>query len=239
MAAEMEAAWKKAGTPGENHALLNYMIGKWDCTVKTMQPPMTSTGISKNEWVFDKRYVLHKFKSEWMGEPFEGEGITGYDNLKKEFFSTWMDSMSTGLFLQQGDYDPATKTFTYIGECVYPIQGKLNTKTTIQVISNDKHILIMYKGKDANNLPKDMQITYQRAGSMANTLEAGCGKCSYGMDGIKSCILAVKIDGEAYLVEGAEVNAHSAGLCRSTKKAVCTGEIKNGKFVSTSFKIEE
>jgi hypothetical protein len=33
-------------------------------------------------------------------------------------------------------------------------------------------------------------------------VEAGCGTCVFHMDGVKGCPLAVRIDGQAYLVEG-------------------------------------
>ncbi len=32
-----------------------------------------------------------------MGMPFEGMGIDGYDNLAKQYVSTWVDNMGTGI----------------------------------------------------------------------------------------------------------------------------------------------
>ena len=70
-------------------------------------------------------------------------------------------------------------------------------------------------------------------------VEASCGECQFEMDG-KSCDLAVKIDGRAYFVEGMKIDdygdahAHN-GLCNTIRKAKVTGEIKNDKFVATSF----
>jgi len=68
--------------------------------------------------------------------------------------------------------------------------------------------------------------------------EAGCGMCSYQMDGVKQCTLAVKIGDEAMLVEGSNIDAHKAGLCKAAKKAVVAGNIEDGKFVATSITIE-
>lgn len=70
-------------------------------------------------------------------------------------------------------------------------------------------------------------------------VEASCGECQFEMDG-KSCDLAVKIDGRAYYVEGMKIDdygdahAHN-GLCNAIRKAKVSGEIKNDKFVATSF----
>jgi len=55
-----------------------------------------------------------------MGMPFEGIGINGYDNLKKKFVSTWIDNMGTMIVMSTGTFDPATKTFTYMGEMDNP-----------------------------------------------------------------------------------------------------------------------
>ena len=68
--------------------------------------------------------------------------------------------------------------------------------------------------------------------------EVGCGMCSYQMDGVKRCTLAVKIGDEAMLVEGSDIDAHEAGLCKAAKKAVVAGNIEDGKFIATSVTIE-
>ena len=40
------------------------------------------------------------------------------------------------------------------------------------------------------------------ADSIAGEHEIGCGMCIYGMDGVRQCKLAVKVDGKAYLLKG-------------------------------------
>jgi len=72
----------------------------------------------------------------------------------------------------------------------------------------------------------------------ARTVEAGCASCIFNMEGVSGCKLAVKIDGKPYLVTGADVDAHGAGLCSSAKKAKVVGEIEGDKFVATSFELQ-
>lgn len=242
-------AWMKAGTPNENHKRLEYMLGKWDCTVSIWEPgmdaPMESQGKSESRWILGNRYVSMHYKGAFMGMPFEGGGLTGYDNINKRYFSSWADTMSTGLTVDYGQYDAATDTFVYHGEMKTPMGEMNKTKTVIKVVSKDQHIMTMYMVPDKGAQIKHMEITYNRAKSSASAtpagrvklVEAGCGECSYKMEGVTSCVLAVKIDGKTYLVSGADVNAHSAGLCKATRKAEIAGEIVDGKYVVSSFKL--
>ena len=70
-------------------------------------------------------------------------------------------------------------------------------------------------------------------------VETSCGECQFEMDG-KSCDLAIKFEGKAYFVEGIKIDdygdahAHN-GLCNAVRKAKVTGEIKNEKFIASSF----
>lgn len=73
------------------------------------------------------------------------------------------------------------------------------------------------------------------------TVEAACGMCQFKVKSDKGCIMAVKIDGKVYHVEGLDKktfgDAHAEdGYCKIMKKAIVSGEIKNGKFYATDFK---
>ncbi len=72
----------------------------------------------------------------------------------------------------------------------------------------------------------------------ARIVEAGCAGCMFKMEGASGCELAVRIDGKPYLVTGAGVDAHGAGLCSSAKGAKVVGEIEGDKFVATSFELQ-
>lgn len=73
------------------------------------------------------------------------------------------------------------------------------------------------------------------------TVDAACGMCQFKQKTDKGCAMVVRIDGKLYDVEGVDkkefgdAHAHD-GYCKMMKKAVVSGEIKNGKFYATSFK---
>jgi hypothetical protein len=72
-------------------------------------------------------------------------------------------------------------------------------------------------------------------------VEAACGECMFELPG-ESCDLAVKINGQAYFVDGAAIDAHGDahaddGMCTTVRKAEVAGEIKDGRFISKSFNL--
>ncbi len=108
--AEMEK-YQKLAIPGAPHKLLASLAGSWKTKTKSWiepgKPPVESDG-SSGQMILGGRYLHQEFTGDMMGTPFTGIGITGYDNHKKRYISTWMDSMSTGIFFSKGS--PAEMT---------------------------------------------------------------------------------------------------------------------------------
>jgi hypothetical protein len=72
-------------------------------------------------------------------------------------------------------------------------------------------------------------------------VEASCGECNFGLTG-KSCDLAVRIGGKSYFVDGTSINDHGDahakdGFCEAVRKAEVQGEIVDGRFKATYFKL--
>ena len=72
-------------------------------------------------------------------------------------------------------------------------------------------------------------------------VEASCGECNLGLKG-KSCDLAVRIDGKASFVKGTDIDSHGDahaenGFCNAVRKAEVRGEIRNGFFVASHFRL--
>lgn len=72
-------------------------------------------------------------------------------------------------------------------------------------------------------------------------VEAACGQCKFGLKG-KSCDLAVRINGKAYFVDGTKIDDHGDahaddGFCNAIRKAEVQGEVKNGRFLASYFRL--
>ncbi|HTO14602.1 MAG TPA: DUF6370 family protein [Edaphocola sp.] len=73
------------------------------------------------------------------------------------------------------------------------------------------------------------------------TVEASCGECNFDLPG-DDCDLAVKIEGNAYYVDGASImdygHPHNkGGFCVTVRHAEVQGEVVNGRFKATYFKL--
>jgi hypothetical protein len=162
---EMEK-WKEYATPSENHKVLDAFVGNWDYTVKWWSSPNSepeiSQGTSEVKWIMGGRFLEQIAQGTSMGQPFEGMGITGYDNAKKEYASMWIDNMGTGLMTSSGKYDPSTKTFEEKGKFTQPKMGETTFKGVTKIIDDDKFVYEIYtKDKDWKEY-KALEIVYTR-----------------------------------------------------------------------------
>jgi len=164
--AEMEA-YMKAGTPGAPHQALASAAGNYDLRVKSWHQPgspaMEDTGTATRTMALDGRVLVEEVTSTMMGSPFTGHGMMGYDNVTGKYWSTWNDTMSTGLMLSEGTCDAQMKTCTFTGHWndpvkKTPVKARMTTRWTSPTIE----IFEMYApGKDGKEM-KMMEITYTK-----------------------------------------------------------------------------
>lgn len=164
--AAMEAMMK-AMTPGPAHKLLDAMVGTWDTKVTMWMapgaPPTVSSGTAEAKWVLGGRYLQEEFKGEFMGMPFHGMGYSGYDNVKKEYWGTWIDDMSTGVMKMTGATADGGKTWKYTGTNADPMTGKdMLAEERVAVADADHHTMEMHGPGPDGKMFKMMEITYTR-----------------------------------------------------------------------------
>jgi hypothetical protein len=99
-----------------------------------------------------------------MVMPYEGTSTTGYYNIKKVFFTTWMDNMSTMIMNMEGNWDDATKTINFKGKMICPGNGKeCEMREVYKMVDNNHHLMEMY-GPDMQTGKeyKSMEIKFTR-----------------------------------------------------------------------------
>ena len=164
--AAMMEAYQKAGTPGAQHAAMAKMEGTYDLKIRSWNkpdaPPMEETGTATRRMMLEGRVMAEDMQSKMMGQPFTGHGMQGYDNVSGKWWSTWNDSMSTGLMVSEGTCDDAGAC-TFTGSWNDPVsKGKVNARMTTRWTSPNVELFEMYTpGPDGKEM-KMMEITYTK-----------------------------------------------------------------------------
>ena len=165
---EMMKIMKEMATPNENHARLDAIVGTFKAESKFwMDPgaaPETTKGTSKNTWILGKRYVRQDYSGKFMGQNFDGIGFVGFDNGSKEYFSTWMDSMTTSFMKSQGRFDSGKSAIEMSGEFYCPMTKSVHKPRTILTIKDkNHHSFEMYDLAPNGHEMKMMEIQYTRS----------------------------------------------------------------------------
>lgn len=155
--------------PGDNHKILENLAGNFTYTSKFWMDakgkPQESSGTATTNPMLGGRYFQQEVKGMAMGQPFNGRGTMGYDNVREEYQSQWIDDMSTGMMNSSGKYNPKTKTIEFVGTSADPYTGAKDAwyKTNVKIVSKNEHIIEMFmKGADGKEF-KNMEMKFKRA----------------------------------------------------------------------------
>lgn len=176
MSPEIAAAMARMeayGALNENHGYLKQFEGEWVCKTKWWMaadaPAMENTFASTAKIAFDGHFLIEKVTGNMsMGEgmpeqPFSGMSIVGYDNHKKQFFSTWMDNMMSGMMTEYGSASQGGKVFTFEGENYCCMTDKVaKSKSIVTIIDANTRKLEMWGPGLDGKVYKAMEISYTR-----------------------------------------------------------------------------
>lgn len=165
MEAIMEAYMAYA-TPGEHHQHLAEQAGTWSTTVSSWgtpgSPPEVSQGTSERTLIMDGRYLLEKFTGETPWGPFQGMGLTGFDNIKQRYVATWIDSMSTGIMISEST-EITDGRISYSGSSPEPMTGTYITIRSVETrVNDDTYRFEMFMPLPDGSEFKSMEIVYVR-----------------------------------------------------------------------------
>jgi hypothetical protein len=161
-----EAAAAEYGTPGPRHEALASRAGTWELDISFWfspdDAPERAEGVSVVESSWDGRYLIEHMESTIMGQPFWGMGVTGYDNFKKKYVATWIDSMSTGIMRQEGALAP-DGSIRYEGESPDYARRGYKTVRSVEIVDTpDQRRYQMFDRTPEGVEFKTMEIRYRR-----------------------------------------------------------------------------
>ena len=115
---DMAKVMEELAKPGEMHAWLARCNGAWDVTGEFSEEDGSKTaveGTARFRMILGDRFSQQDLSIRMGEKPYEGIGITGYDNLKKQFTSYWFDSWSTYTSPGVGQRSAEGRTLTLTG----------------------------------------------------------------------------------------------------------------------------
>jgi hypothetical protein len=167
MSAEEKAAmeaFQRAGTPGKEHAKMEAMAGEYTITVTSYPAPgadpMVSRGTASRKMIMGGRHLEEIVRSSFMGQTFEGRGVTGFNNITGTWWGTWIDNMSTGVAVSHGSWDTGVGIF--FGEYIDPATKEIQeTKTVVTMLEGGDERMEMFMLLPTGEF-KSMEILYER-----------------------------------------------------------------------------
>jgi len=170
MSAAQQAAmekYMKAATPGPEHQRLAKLAGKWNLHVTAWMapgaPPEKSDATAEFKSVLGGRYLRQEVKGTMGGQPFEGMGIEGYDNVTGERFGSWVDSMSTGQMVVRGACAAGAKKCALKGRVSDALIGREVPITETMTMTDENHFSFEMHGPGPDGKTfKMLEIAYTR-----------------------------------------------------------------------------
>ncbi|MCP3978217.1 MAG: DUF1579 domain-containing protein [bacterium] len=157
----------EAGTPGEHHAHLAQAVGSWNYKGKMWMapgaPPMDAAGTSEVSEMLGGRYFRTDFKGNFMGMPFHGFGMDGYDKVADKHIGVWSDNMSTTMMHFEGECSDGGKTMTMVAPFTDAASGmKLKMKSVTEIVSDSEFKWTAYVLGMGEQPFKTMELVYTR-----------------------------------------------------------------------------
>ena len=167
----MMARWLKLGSPSAAHDHFKHAVGKWKTRTRVQMgpdaPTETSHGTCTFELVLGGRYLLQKCKGEMLGRRFEGIGLEGYDNYRKQYVSIWTDNMGTAPTVLTGTCDAPGENCVYHGTIDDALTGHVGKTVRAEAhrTGDDGMVFEMYDAEPGGEWHRVMDVTYKRLSS--------------------------------------------------------------------------
>ena len=123
---------------------------------------MEGTGTCEQKMLLDGQYLQQEYTGEMMRSTFTGINVIGYDNYTKTYVSTWIDSMSTGIYCFEGTASANGKTITQKSSYDDPVRGPTLWRSVTRLVDDNTLQYEMYLTSKRGKKEKMMEMTITR-----------------------------------------------------------------------------
>jgi len=158
--------WMDYMTPAKFHQMIAKWDGEWEEEITMWMAPGVPAEFMEasceNTMLLDGRYQESKHEGNFMGMPFKGISVTGFDNVRKVIVSTWIDNFGTGIMYMEGPWDEASRTMNLKGKMTDPLSGKmLEIRQVTKIVDDNTQVMEQFTTQDGKEF-KSMEIKLTR-----------------------------------------------------------------------------
>lgn len=162
-----EAADEEMPSPKvDAHDILADYAGNWTAQVTMTMPGMPAADpvpMTQTDTLVCGDLWLHSVaKGAFMGMPYEGQGLVGYDTETDEYVSIWVDGFSPHMVVLRGKSDDDGKSIKYVGSSMGPQGQPVTTTNECTFESEDKWTLHMSSVNKDGSSAGTMTMKYAR-----------------------------------------------------------------------------
>jgi hypothetical protein len=121
--------------------VLKKWVGNWEATIESTGrdgKPVTNAAKSSVK-LLGGRWLITDFDGTFMGAPFIGHEVLGYDPLAKKYVLNWVDATATSFATGEGLFNPQTKTLTLTVTGRDDSTGKMATWRQVDIWKDADH----------------------------------------------------------------------------------------------------
>ena len=154
--------------PGEEHKWIAKRVGKWNIASKMRMTPdtpwMNTKATETCTTICGGFWISCEFEGDFMGMKFTGRQTVGFDQHKKKYISTWIDSFGSYMTYSEGVRGDDGKSLHFKGKTFNPTTGTMVDTSMVIVFKNDDEVSMTMRGPDPDGKQfVTMEMLYTRA----------------------------------------------------------------------------
>jgi hypothetical protein len=159
-----------ASLPAANpeQEVLRRWVGDWEATIESTGrdgKPARNQAKATVRLAYGNRWLVTEFDGTFLGAPFSGQELLGYDPIAKKYILTWIDSAATSFSTGEGTFDPKANTMTFTVSGRDDRTGKTATWRQVDVWRDaDNHEWTIRTTSEGGKEQIQMTIRYRRKG---------------------------------------------------------------------------
>lgn len=137
---------RPASAPGEAHAVLARLSGKWEARAQfwistaPSAPPMECTATVNADMIMGGRFLFQRVAGQCMGQPIEAIGVIGHDNATGRYQAASFDNMGTSISRHVGERNDAGDIVLHSSYQDQATGATVNRRTVRKMISENEWV---------------------------------------------------------------------------------------------------